>query len=365
MSFKVKFQVGNLPSNRLALTNKIYISPNNATQINSFYQGQGIEMPPSGYSVILDGLHPYTVEGHPQISDDTVGLNGLQRRYAKLSIAATVTLTPLLQPPPASTITIHVDTLSKAKRDPKAKPHEIDTDRLAQTAMLVLEGQVLGVAQSMAIDFEGTKLELTIHEIAGDVKKKKSKSSKTPEKAANVPMGQLLGTTQVSFDRAGGCTALQLAGERIAEGSSGGAQSIFLNDFDFEKLGIGGLDSQFNQIFRRAFATRIFPPSMIKQMGINHVRGMLLYGPPGCGKTLIARQIGKALNAREPKIVNGPEILNKYVGGSEEKIRELFKEAEQEQLEMGDNSMLHIVIMDEMGKYSFTCSYNYAPLFCF
>jgi vesicle-fusing ATPase len=75
---------------------------------------------------------------------------------------------------------------------------------------------------------------------------------------------------------------------------------------------------------------------------------MLLFGPPGCGKTLIARQIGKALNARDPKIVNGPEILNKFVGGSEEKIRELFKEAEQEQLEMGDNSMLHIIIMDEM-----------------
>jgi vesicle-fusing ATPase len=50
-------------------------------------------------------------------------------------------------------------------------------------------------------------------------------------------------------------------------------------------------------------------------MGIAHVRGMLLYGPPGCGKTLIARQIGKALRAREPKIVNGPEILNKYVSG--------------------------------------------------
>ena len=71
-------------------------------------------------------------------------------------------------------------------------------------------------------------------------------------------------------------------------------------------------------------------------------------GAPGCGKTLIARQIGKALNAREPKIVNGPEILNKFVGGSEEKIRELFGEAEKEQAEMGDNSMLHIIIMDEM-----------------
>ena len=55
-----------------------------------------------------------------------------------------------------------------------------------------------------------------------------------------------------------------------------------------------------------------------------------MYGPPGTGKTLIARQIGKILNAREPKIVNGPEILNKYVGQSEENIRKLFADAEKE-----------------------------------
>ena len=42
------------------------------------------------------------------------------------------------------------------------------------------------------------------------------------------------------------------------------------------------------------------------------------------GKTLIARQIGKMLNGREPKVVNGPEVLNKYVGASEENIRKLF-----------------------------------------
>ena len=44
----------------------------------------------------------------------------------------------------------------------------------------------------------------------------------------------------------------------------------------------------------------------------------------------MARQIGKMLNAREPKIVNGPEILNKFVGASEENIRKLFADAEQE-----------------------------------
>lgn len=43
------------------------------------------------------------------------------------------------------------------------------------------------------------------------------------------------------------------------------------------------------------------------------------------GKTLIARQIGKMLNGKEPKVVNGPEILNKYVGASEENVRNLFK----------------------------------------
>src|SRR6266436_6538345 len=58
--------------------------------------------------------------------------------------------------------------------------------------------------------------------------------------------------------------------------------------------------------------------------------GILLHGPPGNRKTLLARQIGKMLNAREPKIVNGPEILNKYVGASEENVRKLFEDAEKE-----------------------------------
>jgi MoxR-like ATPase len=49
------------------------------------------------------------------------------------------------------------------------------------------------------------------------------------------------------------------------------------------------------QIFRRAFASRIYPAHLVEQMGITHVRGILLYGAPGCGKTLVARQIGKVL----------------------------------------------------------------------
>ena len=111
-------------------------------------------------------------------------------------------------------------------------------------------------------------------------------------------------------------------------------------------MGIGGLDTEFAAIFRRAFASRIFPPGLVEKLGIQHVKGrssitrnakatlntlgILLFGPPGTGKTLMARQIGKMLNAREPKVVNGPEILNKFVGASEENIRKLFADAEKE-----------------------------------
>ena len=75
---------------------------------------------------------------------------------------------------------------------------------------------------------------------------------------------------------------------------------------------------------------------------------MLLYGPPGTGKTLIARQIAKCLKAREPKIVNGPEVFDKYVGQTEQNIRDLFKEAEEEQNRLGEKSKLHIIVLDEI-----------------
>ena len=55
-------------------------------------------------------------------------------------------------------------------------------------------------------------------------------------------------------------------------------------EFNFESLGIGGLDQQFDQIFRRAFASRVFPPSMVERLGIRHVKGVLLFGPPGTGE---------------------------------------------------------------------------------
>jgi vesicle-fusing ATPase len=137
-------------------------------------------------------------------------------------------------------------------------------------------------------------------------------------------------------------------GDGVVISGSMSAPKLLAPNFKYDVLGIGGLNTEFMEIFRRAFATRLFPPAVIKNMGIKHVRGMLLFGPPGCGKTLIARQIGKMLNGRDPKVVNGPEILNKFVGQSEENIRNLFADAEADLQENGDAAELHVIIFDEI-----------------
>nr|CAB3474235.1 unnamed protein product [Digitaria exilis] len=52
-------------------------------------------------------------------------------------------------------------------------------------------------------------------------------------------------------------------------------------EFNLEKLGIGGLSAEFMDIFRRAFASRVFPPRVVRRLGIKHVKDILIYGPPG------------------------------------------------------------------------------------
>jgi vesicle-fusing ATPase len=126
------------------------------------------------------------------------------------------------------------------------------------------------------------------------------------------------------------------------------ARSLTKFGFKFDEMGIGGLDKEISDIFRRAFTTRCYPTEYLAKYGIKHVKGMLFYGPPGTGKTLMARTLANALNCKEFKVVNGPELFDKYVGESEKKIRELFKEAKKDQEENGDDAGLHVIVFDEI-----------------
>ena len=218
------------------------------------------------------------------------------------------------------------------RRDEK----EIDAKELQQHILSRFGGQVMTVRQKVLFEYVGSNYQLTVNNVysggAGDA------ASMT-----ELHRGVLAGGTEFVFETEPG-SGIKIVGQRSAMTS----QIFKQKDFNFEALGIGGLDSQFEKIFRRAFASRIFPPDMLERLGIHHVKGVLLYGPPGTGKTLIARQIGKMLNGKEPKIVNGPEVLSKFVGASEENVRKLFEEAERDYKEFGDASELHVIIFDEI-----------------
>ncbi|KAK9946233.1 hypothetical protein M0R45_011708 [Rubus argutus] len=88
---------------------------------------------------------------------------------------------------------------------------------------------------------------------------------------------------------------------------------------------VGGLDL-LRKEFERYIVRRIKHPENYEKFGVNSETGFLLYGPPGCGKTLIAKAVANEAGANFIYI-KGPELLNKYVGESELAVRTLFTRA--------------------------------------
>ncbi|PKU74869.1 cell division control protein 48 homolog C [Dendrobium catenatum] len=88
---------------------------------------------------------------------------------------------------------------------------------------------------------------------------------------------------------------------------------------------VGGLDS-LRKAFNRYIIQRIKHPEDYEELGVDMEVGFMLYGPPGCGKTLIAKAVANEAGANFIHI-KGPEILRKYVGESEEEVRTIFRRA--------------------------------------
>jgi proteasome-associated ATPase len=117
---------------------------------------------------------------------------------------------------------------------------------------------------------------------------------------------------------------------------------------------IGGLAEEIEQV-RDAVELPFLHPQLFLDHKLNAPKGVLLYGPPGCGKTLIAKAVANSIAKKLSHLtgkqlrsfflhVKGPELLNKYVGESERQVREVFKKAKER---AADGNPV-IVFFDEM-----------------
>ncbi|MFB6167647.1 MAG: CDC48 family AAA ATPase [Haloferacaceae archaeon] len=112
--------------------------------------------------------------------------------------------------------------------------------------------------------------------------------------------------------------------EQIRE-PSGGAGGEGVPDVTYED--IGGLERELEQV-REMIELPMRHPELFKRLGIEPPKGVLLHGPPGTGKTLIAKAVANEIDAHF-QTISGPEIMSKYYGESEEQLRDVFEEAEE------------------------------------
>ena len=123
---------------------------------------------------------------------------------------------------------------------------------------------------------------------------------------------------------------------------------------DISYSDIGGLREQIEQI-HDAVELPFLHADLFKEHKLRAPKGVLLYGPPGCGKTLIAKAVANSIAKKLGHLtgkdirsfflhVKGPELLNKYVGESERQVREVFQKAK----EKADDGYPVIVFFDEM-----------------
>ena len=236
----------------------------------------------SGDPVVVEGERPTVVKCWParaEVPPGTVQVDADTRANAGVKVGETVRLSAAGTPAVADRVTLTL-----------VAPVEADRETVVSAAREAVRDRPLAAGQTVRVE-----------RVGGTVRVR----STDPE--GTVRVGERT-TVSVDVDADGATEA----------GDPDPAPGITYED-------IGGLDDELDLV-REMIELPLSEPELFARVGVEPPRGVLLYGPPGTGKTLIARAVANEVDAAF-FTGSGPEIVSKYKGESEERLRETFAEA--------------------------------------
>jgi transitional endoplasmic reticulum ATPase len=259
----------------------------------------------SGDTVVVEGARPTVAKVWPGSGpEDEVRVDADTRANAGVNIGETVRVRP-----------IDVSDARRVRVDLPVRV-DVDADDVERIVTRELLDRPLRVGQELRLERLGVRVTVSEASPEGTVR---------VTDRTTLEVGMPAGESSTGRETAG--SEPSTGGEEVGESDAGSTATPATSGAEYGVTyeDIGGLDEEL-ELVREMIELPLSEPELFRQLGVDPPKGVLLHGPPGTGKTLIARAVANEVDAHFV-VINGPEIVSKYKGDSEERLRATFEEA--------------------------------------
>ena len=260
------------------------------------------------------------------------------------------------------------DQLQQVNRPPLTLATFIDADKANREIEAIVNGRRMRLAAAPSLDLSSLSVGQWVRV---DDKMVATDADHFPRNGVMTSVLEIIGADRALVVMEGGQEQVVLLAGPLRHGGLRPGDSVVVDSrsgFAFERIvrsdveqlltpevptvtyaDIGGLDNQIQQV-RDAIELPFSHPELYRDFGLRPPKGILLYGPPGSGKTLIAKAVANSLGTAETAhqtyflSIKGPELLNKFVGETERQIRSIFSRARA----LASSDVPVVIFFDEM-----------------
>ena len=269
----------------------------------------------SGDTVVIEGDRPTVAKVWPaRDGEGTVRVDADTRANAGVTIGETVAVRPINV---ADAAEVRVDV-----------PASLPDDDLRRAVARDLLDRPLRAGETIRLERLGVRATVTATDPDGTVRVTERTDVSVVGQGNGPTGGNVHSDTSTGGQDAAGTG--RGGGDATADpGTAGGADATATGgapaaaaEYGVSYEDIGGLDEEL-ELVREMVELPLTEPDLFARLGIDPPKGVLMHGPPGTGKTLIARAVANEVDAHF-EVINGPEIVSKYKGDSEQELRERF-----------------------------------------